>query len=90
MTKAELVSKIASQKGYDKAVVLGVVESMMEEVKKSLARQENVYLRGFGSFITKTRAEKIARNISKGTALVVPEHQIPAFKPAKELMAAVK
>ncbi len=90
MTKAELVNQIAAQTGYDRATVLNVVESFMENVKGSIEHGENVYLRGFGSFITKTRKEKVARNISKGISIVVPEHNIPAFKPAKEFVKSVK
>ncbi len=84
MTKAELVNAIAIQTGYDKTTIMAIVESMMENVKKTVAEGENVYLRGFGSFITKTRAKKIARNISKNTSIVVPEHKIAAFKPSDE------
>ncbi len=90
MTKAELVNQIAAQTGYDRVTVLNVVESFMENVKDSVIKNENVYLRGFGSFITKTRKEKVARNISKNTSIVVPEHNIPAFKPAKEFVQSVK
>ncbi len=90
MTKAELVNQIAAQTGYDRVTVLNVVESFMENVKGSVVKNENVYLRGFGSFITKTRKEKVARNISKNTSIVVPEHNIPAFKPAKEFVQSVK
>ncbi len=90
MTKAELVNQIAAQTGYDRVTVLNVVESFMENVKGSIVNNESVFLRGFGSFITKTRKEKIARNISKGTSIVVPEHKIPAFKPAKEFVKSVK
>ena len=82
MTKAEVCSEIARTTGLEKGAVLDVVEKFMEVVKDSLAHGENVYLRGFGSFIVKTRAEKTARNISKNTALIIPEHKIPAFKPA--------
>lgn len=81
MTKAEIVSEIAKTTGLDRAAVLTVVEKFMDVVKDSLANGENVYLRGFGSFIIKTRAEKTARNISKNTALIVPAHKIPSFKP---------
>lgn len=84
MTKAELVNAIAIQTGYDKTSILNIVEAAMETVKKSVANGENVYLRGFGSFITKTRAKKLARNISKNTTIEVPEHNIPAFKPSNE------
>ena len=83
MTKADIVSEIAKNTGIDKQTVLKVVESFMEEVKSSLEKGKNVYLRGFGSFIVKQRAEKTARNISKNTTIVIPAHSIPAFKPSK-------
>ena len=82
MTKANIVNEIARTTGIDKAAVLSVVEQFMTVVKDSLSHGENVYLRGFGSFIVKTRAEKTARNISKNTTLIIPAHNIPAFKPA--------
>lgn len=82
MTKADIVGEIAKTTGIEKAAVLSVVEQFMTVVKDSLAHGENVYLRGFGSFIVKQRAEKTARNISKNTTLVIPAHNIPAFKPA--------
>lgn len=82
MTKADIVNEIAKTTGIDKLVVLSVVEQFMIVVKDSLAHSENVYLRGFGSFIVKTRAEKTARNISKNTTLIIPAHNIPAFKPS--------
>jgi DNA-binding protein HU-beta len=90
MTKADIVNEIAKSTGIDKASVLETVEKFMETVKDSLANNENVYLRGFGSFIVKTRSQKTARNISKGTTLIIPEHKIPAFKPAKVFMEQVK
>ena len=90
MTKAELVNQVAMETGYDKATILGIVECAMECVNKNVAAGENVYLRGFGSFITKVRAEKVARNIKKNTSLVVPEHKIPAFKPGREFFAQVR
>ncbi|HIT15245.1 MAG TPA: integration host factor subunit beta [Candidatus Avimuribaculum pullicola] len=90
MTKADIVNEIAKTTGIDKASVLETVEKFMETVKDSLANNENVYLRGFGSFIVKTRSQKTARNISKGTTLIIPEHKIPAFKPAKVFMEQVK
>ncbi|MBQ7191742.1 MAG: integration host factor subunit beta [Paludibacteraceae bacterium] len=90
MTKAELVNTIALQTGYDRVSILNVVESMMANVKKSIIEGENVYLRGFGSFITKTRKQKVARNISKEISIIVPEHKIPAFKPSKEFTSALK
>lgn len=82
MTKADIVNEIAKTTGIDKSAVLSVVEQFMTVVKDSLAHGMNVYLRGFGSLIVKTRAEKTARNISKNTTLIIPAHNIPAFKPA--------
>ncbi|MGA0041609.1 MAG: HU family DNA-binding protein [Flavobacteriaceae bacterium] len=90
MTKAELVSKISDQLGIEKGDVLATVEAFMTEVKSSVASGNNVYLRGFGSFIVKTRAEKTGRNISKNTTLTIPAHNIPAFKPAKVFVQSVK
>lgn len=89
MTKADIVSEIAKTTGIDKATALTVVEQFMTVVKDSLAHGENVYLRGFGSFIVKQRAEKTARNISKNTTLVIPAHNIPAFKPANSFKEKV-
>lgn len=83
MTKADIVAKIAHDTGIDKATVLVVVEACMTAIKNSLASKEEVFLRGFGSFIIKTRAKKVARNISQNTSIVIPEHDIPAFKPSK-------
>ena len=82
MTKAEIAQEIAKTTGLDKASVVEVIDQFMNVVKGSLASGENVYLRGFGSFIIKQRAEKTARNISKKTSLIIPAHNIPAFKPA--------
>lgn len=90
MTKADIVNEIAKNTGIDKATVLTTVEAFMETVKDSLAKDENVYLRGFGSFIIKERAEKTARNISKNTTMIIPAHKIPAFKPAKTFVGLVK
>lgn len=90
MTKAEIVTEIAKQTGIEKAAVLSVVENLMAVIKDSLAIGENVYLRGFGSFTVKKRAAKTARNISKNTTLIIPEHSIPAFKPCPAFMAEVK
>ena len=90
MTKAEIVTAISHEIGLDKTTTLAVVESFMEQVKTSLANDENVYLRGFGSFILKKRAQKTARNITQNTTLIIPEHNIPAFKPAKVFFDAVK
>ena len=90
MTKADIVNEISKSTGIDKATVLETVEKFMEAVKDSLANGEYVYLRGFGSFIIKTRSQKTARNISKSTTIIIPEHNIPAFKPAKVFMEVVK
>ena len=90
MTKADLVSNISDQLGIDKADVQATIENFMKEIKVSLEKGENVYLRGFGSFIIKTRAEKTGRNISKNTTIKIPAHNIPAFKPAKVFVEGVK
>lgn len=90
MTKADIVNEISKSTGIDKASVLETLEKFMEIVKDSLANEEDVFLRGFGSFIVKTRSQKTARNISKGTTIIIPEHKIPAFKPAKVFMEQVK
>lgn len=90
MTKADIVNEVAKKTGMEKNSVQTVVESVMSVVKDSLSKKDNVYLRGFGSFIVKKRAKKTARNISKNTTLVIPEHFIPAFKPAKVFMNKVK
>ncbi len=83
MTKQELVSAAAQQTGVERATVSAVVEAFMEQVRDSLTNGENVYLRGFGTFYRKHRAEKKARNITKNTTIVVPAHDVPAFKPSK-------
>lgn len=90
MTKAEIVSRVSNNLGLDKNEVLATVENLMEEIKNSLNNGENVYLRGFGSFIVKKRAEKTGRNISKNTSIIIPEHFIPAFKPSKTFTHKVK
>jgi DNA-binding protein HU-beta len=90
MTKAEIVSEIAGKTGVEKVAVQASVEAFMTSVKNSLIKGENVYLRGFGSFIIKKRAQKTGRNISKNTTIVIPAHNIPAFKPAKEFLIDVK
>ena len=90
MTKAEIVTEISRQTGIEKTVVLEVVESMMEQIRTSMIEGEEVFLRGFGSFIIKHRAEKVARNISKNTSIVIPAHNIPAFKPAKSFTEKIK
>lgn len=86
MTKSEIVSRISAKTGLDKKDVLNIVEAFMVTVKDSMAGGEEVFLRGFGSFIIKQRAEKTARDISKNTTIIVPAHNIPAFKPAKEFV----
>jgi DNA-binding protein HU-beta len=90
MTKADIVSSIADKSGIEKADVLATVEAFMGEVKDALESGNNVYLRGFGSFIIKTRAEKTGRNISKNTTIKILAHNIPAFKPAKTFAEGVK
>ena len=90
MTKADIVSEIAKKTGAEKVQIQTVVEAFMEEVKDALAKNENVYLRGFGSFIIKKRAQKVARNISKNTTITIPAHNIAAFKRAKTFVAKIK
>lgn len=90
MTKADIVNEISKKTGVDKVTVLSSVEAFMDVVKESLVKEENVYLRGFGSFIIKKRAKKTARNISKNTTIIIPEHNIPSFKPAKTFVNEVK
>ena len=90
MTKADIVNEITKKTGADKQAVLNTLEAFMDTVKESLSREENVYLRGFGSFIVKKRAQKTARNISKNTTIIIPEHNIPAFKPAKTFTLSSK
>ena len=90
MTKADIVSEIAKSTGVEKVQVQAIVEAFMDSIKTSLTNKNNVYLRGFGSFIVKKRAKEVARNISKNTTITIPEHNIPAFKPAKSFAAKVK
>lgn len=90
MRKADVVNKIAEKTGVPKVDVLVTLEAFFKEVKDSIVEGENVYIRGFGSFIRKTRAAKIGRNIKKNIAIEIPEHDIPAFKPAKVFMEDVK
>jgi len=90
MTKADIVNEIAKNTGIEKITVQKAVESFMESVKDSLVENQNVYLRGFGSFVVKKRAQKTARNISKNTTIVIPEHFIPSFKPSKTFVLQVK
>ncbi|PKP34493.1 MAG: integration host factor subunit beta [Bacteroidetes bacterium HGW-Bacteroidetes-17] len=90
MTKAEIVAEIANKTGIEKVAVQATVEAFMEAVKDSMVKGENVYLRGFGSFTIKRRAEKTGRNISKNTTIIIPAHNIPSFKPAKTFVNQVK
>lgn len=90
MTKADIVNEIAKSTGVEKVLVQTIVEAFMENVRNSLIDNNNVYLRGFGSFIIKKRVQKVARNISKNTTITIPEHNIPAFKPSKSFVAKVK
>jgi DNA-binding protein HU-beta len=90
MRKADMVARIADKTGSPKVDVLVTLETFFKEVKTSLTDGEAVYVRGFGSFIVKKRAAKIGRNIKKNVAVEIPEHFIPAFKPAKEFMQTVK
>jgi DNA-binding protein HU-beta len=90
MTKADIVSKISEKTGIEKLTVQTTVEEFMKSVRKSLEEGNNVYLRGFGSFVVKKRAEKTGRNISKNTTIIIPAHNIPSFKPAKSFVDKVK
>ena len=90
MTKADIVNEISLKTGIEKIAVQVTVEGFMNEVKGAMANGKNVYLRGFGSFIVKKRAEKTGRNISQNTTLIIPAHNIPAFKPARTLVSKVK
>lgn len=90
MTKAEVITKISEKTGIQKDDVTQTVEAFFKVVKDSMAEGENIYVRGFGSFINKKRAKKIARNISKNTAIVIDEHYVPAFKPSKSFIEKIK
>ena len=90
MTKADIVNEVSKNTGIEKLTVQKAVEAFMETVKDSLVDGKNVYLRGFGSFVVKKRAEKTARNISKNTTIIIPSHNIPSFKPAKSFVSKVK
>ncbi len=90
MTKADIVNEISKNTGIEKVTVQKTVEAFMDGIKSSLETGNNVYLRGFGSFIVKKRAKKTARNISKNTTIIIPEHFIPSFKPAKTFVNKVK
>ncbi len=90
MTKADLVSDISDKTGVERIAVQAAVEAFMDSIKNALEKGENVYLRGFGSFVIKERAEKTGRNISKNTTLIIPAHNIPSFKPSKTFVDGVK
>jgi len=90
MTKAEVINEIAEKTGIDKADVTATVEAFFTVVKSSMTEGNNIYVRGFGSFINKKRAKKVARNISKNTAIIIDEHYIPSFKPAKIFVDKIK
>jgi DNA-binding protein HU-beta len=90
MTKADIVNEISKNTGIEKVTVQKTVEAFMDTIKTSLSKNKNVYLRGFGSFIVKKRAEKTARNISKNTTIIIPAHNIPSFKPSKTFVTKVK
>lgn len=90
MTKAEIVTRINEKTGIEKVAVMAIVEEVMACIKENMANGENVYLRGFGTFHIVERKEKIGRNISKNTSVVIPAHKIPRFKPAKEFMGMIK
>ena len=90
MRKSDLINNISEKTGIPKVDVLVTVETLLKEIKQSLISGENIYIRGFGSFITKKRAAKIGRNIKKNSAVHIPEHYIPAFKPAKEFVQVIK
>ncbi len=90
MTKADVINEIADKTGIDKADVQASMEAFFSVVKNNMINGENVYVRGFGSFINKKRAKKIARNISKNTAIVIDEHHIPSFKPSKLFVEKIK
>jgi DNA-binding protein HU-beta len=90
MTKAEIVAEISNKTGVEKVAVQATVEGFMDAVKGSMINGENVYLRGFGSFVVKKRAKKTGRNISRNTTIIIPAHNIPAFKPAKSFLSEVK
>ena len=90
MTKAEIVREVSKSTGIEATTVMAVVEGFMETVKGSLAKENNVYLRGFGTFEVKTRAQKTARNITRNTTVIIPEHKVPTFKPCPDFKSQVK
>ena len=90
MTKADIINQIVTQTGIEKPTVTATVEAIMDTIKQSMVKGENIYLRGFGTFHLKKRAEKLGRDITKGTSVKIPAHVVPAFKPCKEFADAVK
>jgi DNA-binding protein HU-beta len=90
MTKADLVNEISEKTGIEKMAVQNTVEAFMKSVRTAMTKGDNVYLRGFGSFVVKKRAEKTGRNISKNQTIIIPAHNVPAFKPAKTFVEKVK
>jgi DNA-binding protein HU-beta len=90
VTKADVISQISEKTGIDKADVQTTVEAFFSVIKSSMAEGQNIYVRGFGSFVNKKRAKKIARNISKNTAIVIDEHYVPSFKPSKVFVEKIK
>ncbi len=90
MTKQDLINEISKKTGIDKLTIEKTVESLMETVKDSMAKNKNIYLRGFGTFLVKKRAKKTARNISKNTTMIIPEHFIPTFKPSKGFLTKIQ
>jgi DNA-binding protein HU-beta len=90
MTKQDLVNEISKKTGIEKYTVEKTIESLMETVRDSMAKNKNIYLRGFGTFLVKKRAKKTARNISKNTTMIIPEHFVPTFKPSKGFLAKLK
>ena len=90
MTKAEIVNRINEKTGIEKVAVMAIVEEVMASIKENMANGENVYLRGFGTFHIIERKEKLGRNISKNTTVVIPAHKIPKFKPSKEFLKMIK
>ncbi len=90
MTKADIIAEISTKTGIEKVDVQETVEAFFKVIKNSMIGGENVYVRGFGSFVVKKRAQKTARNISKNTAIIIPEHFVPSFKPAKVFVDKVK
>jgi len=90
VTKADVINQISEKTGVDKKEVQASVEAFFSVVKDNMVKGENIYVRGFGSFVNKKRAKKVARNISKNTSLVIPEHFVPSFKPSKSFVAQVK